>query len=132
MAHITEHELIDHDGGGWTFSVFGNGDSTVLVRIRHHPKMRGSHSLTLVHCMSFSNDLLKQLPRQVIEDEFARARLFRNKYSWVRDFSDSDYARNATVIGIRMEFSVPHYTVVLEREDARRLWGHLAPQRRSL
>lgn len=126
MSHITEHELIDRDSAEWTFSVFGNGDSKVLVRIRNHPKMRGSHSLTLVHYVSFSNDLLKQMPRQVIEEEFARARLFRNKYSWVRDFSDSDYARNATIIGIRMEFPVPYYTVELEREDARRLWRYLS------
>lgn len=126
MSHITEHELIDRDSAEWTFSVFGNGDSKVLVRIRNHPKMRGSHSLTLVHYVSFSNDLLKQMPRQVIEEEFARARLFQNRYSWVRDFSDSDYARNATIIGIRMEFPVPYYTVELEREDARRLWRYLS------
>jgi hypothetical protein len=125
MGYITEYPLTDREGGEWTFRVFGNTDSTVLVRIRHHPKMRGSHSLTLVHCVTFSNDLLKQLPKAIIEEEFARARLFQNRYSWVRDFSDSDYARNATVIGIRMEFSVPYYTVELEREDARRLWRHL-------
>lgn len=125
MTHITEHELIDRDSAEWTFSVFGHTTSKVLVRIRNHPKMRGSHSLTLVHYVTFSNDLLKQMPRQVIEEEFARARLFQNKYSWVRDFSDSDYARNATVIGIRMEFPVPYYTVELEREDARRLWRYL-------
>ena len=125
MGYITEYPLTDREGGEWIFRVFGNADSQVLVRIRHHPKMRESHSLTLVHYVSFSNDLLKQMPRQIIEEEFARARLFRNKYSWVRDFSDSDYSRNATVIGIRMEFSVPYYTVELEREDARRLWRHL-------
>ena len=125
MGYITEHELIDRNGGAWTFRVFGHPDSTVLVRIRHHPKMDGNHTLTLVHHVSFSNDLLKQLPKAVVDEEFARARLFQNRYSWVRDFSDSDYARNATVIGIRMEFSVPYYTVELEREDARRLWRHL-------
>jgi len=125
MGYITEYPLTDREGGEWTFRVFGNADSTVLVRVRRHPQMRESHSLTLVHCVTFSNDLLKQLPWAVVEEEFARARLFQNRYSWVRDFSDSDYARNATVIGIRMEFSVPYYTVELEREDARRLWRHL-------
>lgn len=126
MGYITEHELKDRDGAEWTFRVFANPDSTVLVRVSRHPQMRGSHSLTLVHYVSFSNDLLKQMPKAVIEEEFARARLFRNKYSWVRDFSDSDYARNATIIGIRMEFPVPYYTVELEREDARSLWRHLS------
>jgi len=125
MGYITEHPLTDREGGEWIFRVFGNADSQVLVRIRHHPKMRESLSLTLVHYVSFSNDLLKQMPKAIIEEEFARARLFQNRYSWVRDFSDSDYARNATVIGIRMEFPVPYYTVEMEREDARRLWRHL-------
>lgn len=126
MGYITEHELKDRDGAEWTFRVFGNPDSTVLVRVSRHPKMSGSHSLTLVHYVSFCNDFLKQLPRAVLDEEFARARLFRNQYSWVRAFSDPDYARNATLIGIRMEFHAPYYTVEMEREDARRLWRYLS------
>ena len=78
----------------------------------------------------FMRDTLAQLPQDAVMRMFAEARLFTNYYpTVVKPYEHNDGMSNTFEVGIRIRFTREHPSVVMEREDARLLWGLLRTAR---
>lgn len=126
-AAFTDYTLTDLRGERWTFQVFPHSPSRVnVVSPTHYTRQ----SCTLAYHTTFVRDTLAQLPQGVVLAMFAKARVFDREYPHVvKPFNHDDGIGNHFQVGIRIRFTTEKWNVVMEREDARRLWGLLRTAR---
>jgi hypothetical protein len=75
-------------------------------------------------------DTLAQLPKDAVMQMFAEARVFTNGYpTVVKPYTHDDGMGNTFEVGICIRFTRNYPSVVMERDDARRLWGLLSSAR---
>lgn len=122
--HHDEYRLVDGEGSVWCFRVPPHPDSTVKVRAEWN-RLMPTDCIMLLHEREFNNELLSQLPWAAVQEEFALARLFSHNYSFVQIRNSDNPFANTITMGVVIKFKAPHYSVELERGDARRLWGFL-------
>lgn len=123
MTPHTVHTLTDARGEVWNFEVHPVANTVIVVS----PSWSGRHPLALLYRKTFLRETLEQLPQDAVLRLFTEARVFTRDYSPViNPYEHDDWMRNTVEIGIRIRFTRENPSLVMEREDARRLWGLLA------
>jgi hypothetical protein len=126
---LTEHKqyfLDDGRGQVWNFCVHPVTE-TVIVQ---SPVITTGEPCSMIYSRKFLRDTLAQLPQDAVMRMFAEARLFTNYYpTVVKPYEHNDGISNTFEVGIRLRFTREHPSVVMEREDARRLWELLRTAR---
>jgi hypothetical protein len=123
MTPHTPHTLTDARGEVWSFEVHPVANTVIVVS----PAWSGRQPFPLLYRKTFLRETLKQLTDVQVAWLFEEARVFSRNYSPViKPYENDDWARNAIEIGIRIRFTPENPSLVMEREDARRLWGLLA------
>ena len=123
MTPHTPHTLTDARGEVWSFEVHPVANTVIVVS----PAWSGRQPLPLLYRKTFLRETLKQLTDVQVAWLFDDARVFSRYYSPViNPYENDDWTRNTIEIGIRIRFTPENPSLVMEREDARRLWGLLA------
>jgi len=123
MTPHTPYTLTDARGEVWSFEVHPAADTVIVVS----PAWSGRQPFPLLYRKTFLRETLKQLPQDAVARLFDAARVFTRDYSPViKPYEHDDWTRNTIEIGIRIRFTPENPSVVMEREDARRLWGLLS------
>jgi hypothetical protein len=123
MTPHTPYTLTDARGEEWSFEVHPTAGTVIVVS----PAWSGRQPFPLLYRKTFLRQTLEQLPQDAVMRLFEAARVFTRDYSPViKPYENDDWTRNTVEIGIRIRFTPENPSVVMEREDARRLWGLLA------
>jgi hypothetical protein len=70
------------------------------------------------------------MPQYMVLRMFEEARVFSREYSRViKPYTHDDGISNQFEVGILIRFTPEHWSLLMEREDARRLWGLLSSAR---
>ena len=126
LTDHTEHFLDDGRGQVWSFLVHRVA-GTVIVQ---SPVITTGEPCSMLYSRKFLRDTLAQLPQDAVMRMFAEARVFANGYPpVVKPYEHDDGMSNTFEVGIRIRFTRDHPSVVMEREDARRLWELLRTAR---
>jgi len=121
-----EHFLNDGRGQVWSFLVH-RVVGTVIVK---SPVIVTGEPCSMLYHKTFLRKTLEQLPQDAVLRLFSQARLFSRDYRpVVKPFEQEDWTRDTFEVGVRIRFTREHPSVVMEREDARRLWELLRTAR---
>ena len=121
-----EHFLDDGRGQVWSFLVHRVAGTVIVTS----PVIVTGEPCSMIYSRKFLRDTLAQLPQDAVVRMFAEARLFTNYYpTVVKPYEHNDGMSNTFEVGIRIRFTRDHPSVVMERGDARRLWGLLRTAR---
>jgi hypothetical protein len=126
---LTEHKqyfLDDGRGQVWNFYVHPVTE-TVIVQ---SPVITTGEPCSMLYHKTFLRKTLEGLPQGAAMRLFSEARVFSRDYRpVVKPFEQEDWTRDTFEVGVRIRFTREHPSVVMEREDARRLWELLRTAR---
>jgi hypothetical protein len=84
----------------------------------------------MLYHKTFLRKTLEQLPQDAVLRLFSQARVFSRDYRpVVKPYEQEDWTRDTFDVGVRIRFTREHPSVVMERDDARRLWELLRTAR---
>ena len=126
LTDHTEHLLDDGRGQVWSFLVHRVAGTVIVTS----PVITTGEPCSMLYRKTFVLKTLEQLPMDAVQKMLAKARVFSRDYApVVKPYEHTDGASNTFDVGIRISFTRNHPSVVMEREDARRLWELLRTAR---
>ena len=121
-----EYFLDDGRGQVWNFLVHPV-TNTVIVQ---SPVIVTGEPCSMLYHKTFLRKTLEQLPQDAVLRLFSEARVFSRDYRpVVKPYEQDDWVRDTFDVGVRIRFTRENPSVVMDREDARRLWGMLSSAR---